>query len=137
MGKDSRGCQTLRRQDGRCKFCSDPLPSSLDASFPILPLHRPNPADLPIPSSLAQLTYQNDETLFLTADEVEQNEKEAKRAPKRSKKNGAVTPTPVYPTQPRSITGGTLKDYQIEGVRWLIAQFGNSKGALLADEMVS
>ncbi|KAF3157488.1 hypothetical protein TWF569_000067 [Orbilia oligospora] len=38
-------------------------------------------------------------------------------------------------TQPKYISGGTLKDYQIEGMNWLYYRWFLGKNAILADEM--
>ncbi|KAF3940373.1 hypothetical protein ABW19_dt0202614 [Dactylella cylindrospora] len=38
-------------------------------------------------------------------------------------------------TQPKYISGGTLKDYQIEGMNWLYNRWFEKKNAILADEM--
>ena len=35
------------------------------------------------------------------------------------------------------LTGGTLKDYQIKGLQWMISLYNNRLNGILADEMVS
>jgi len=37
--------------------------------------------------------------------------------------------------QPEAMTGGTLKGYQVEGLRWLATLFENGLSGILADEM--
>jgi ATP-dependent DNA helicase len=37
--------------------------------------------------------------------------------------------------QPTGMTGGTLKPYQVEGLRWLATLFENGLSGILADEM--
>ena len=37
--------------------------------------------------------------------------------------------------QPESLTGGTLMDYQLEGINWLYYQWFSQRNAILADEM--
>lgn len=37
--------------------------------------------------------------------------------------------------QPKLVTGGTLRDYQLEGIRWLCNLFENGLNGILADEM--
>ena len=37
--------------------------------------------------------------------------------------------------QPKLITGGQLKDYQMDGLEWLITLFQNGLNGILADEM--
>lgn len=34
------------------------------------------------------------------------------------------------------LTGGTLKDYQIKGLQWMISLYNNRLNGILADEMV-
>ncbi|TFY53841.1 hypothetical protein EVG20_g9948 [Dentipellis fragilis] len=38
-------------------------------------------------------------------------------------------------TQPALLTGGTLKDYQLEGVAWMVSLWENGISGILADEM--
>ncbi|KAI8614598.1 P-loop containing nucleoside triphosphate hydrolase protein, partial [Chytriomyces sp. MP71] len=40
-----------------------------------------------------------------------------------------------FETQPDFIVGGSLKDYQIDGLNWLVYQWFNTQGCILADEM--
>lgn len=37
--------------------------------------------------------------------------------------------------QPRTVVGGTLRGYQLEGVQWLVSLFENGLNGILADEM--
>lgn len=37
--------------------------------------------------------------------------------------------------QPKSITGGVMKDYQLEGLEWLVSLYENGLNGILADEM--
>lgn len=37
--------------------------------------------------------------------------------------------------QPKLVTGGQLRDYQLEGVEWLVSLFENGLNGILADEM--
>lgn len=39
--------------------------------------------------------------------------------------------------QPTILTGGTLKEYQIKGLQWMISLYNNRLNGILADEMVS
>eukprot|EP00961_Rhodomonas_salina_P021536 289285-Rhodomonas_salina.1 len=39
------------------------------------------------------------------------------------------------PRQPKLVTGGTLRDYQVDGVQWLISLYENGLNGILADEM--
>ncbi|KAI8614583.1 P-loop containing nucleoside triphosphate hydrolase protein [Chytriomyces sp. MP71] len=40
-----------------------------------------------------------------------------------------------FESQPDYIVGGSLKDYQIDGLNWLVYQWFNTQGCILADEM--
>ncbi|POM77639.1 SNF2_N domain containing hypothetical protein [Phytophthora palmivora] len=44
-------------------------------------------------------------------------------------------PKKVEFKQPKLLTGGTLRDYQLEGIRWLCNLFENGLNGILADEM--
>ena len=37
--------------------------------------------------------------------------------------------------QPSMMTGGTLKDYQLKGLQWLVSLYNNNINGILADEM--
>lgn len=37
--------------------------------------------------------------------------------------------------QPELITGGTLRDYQLAGVEWMVSLYENGLNGILADEM--
>lgn len=39
--------------------------------------------------------------------------------------------------QPSILTGGTLREYQLQGLNWLIHLYDNGINGILADEMVS
>ncbi len=39
--------------------------------------------------------------------------------------------------QPSIITGGTLREYQMQGLNWMIHLYDNGINGILADEMVS
>ncbi|ODV76803.1 uncharacterized protein CANTADRAFT_57717 [Suhomyces tanzawaensis NRRL Y-17324] len=43
--------------------------------------------------------------------------------------------TKALMSQPKLVTGGTLKDYQLEGLQWLSTLFENGLNGILADEM--
>lgn len=50
------------------------------------------------------------------------------KAPEEEGKNG-------LPPQPVLVTGATLRDYQLEGVAWLVSLYENGLNGILADEM--
>lgn len=37
--------------------------------------------------------------------------------------------------QPRMLVGGTLKEYQVKGLEWLVSLYNNNLNGILADEM--
>jgi ATP-dependent helicase STH1/SNF2 len=39
--------------------------------------------------------------------------------------------------QPKMLVGGTLKDYQVKGLQWMVSLYNNHLNGILADEMVS
>ena len=39
------------------------------------------------------------------------------------------------PAQPEALRGGQLRDYQLKGLRWLVALHDNGLNGILADEM--
>ncbi|TMW63465.1 hypothetical protein Poli38472_002406 [Pythium oligandrum] len=79
---------------------------------------------------------------------VKQASGKRKRAPKKAKQGAkklkqvqedAKLDTrqqpPVEFQQPKLLTGGTLRSYQLEGIRWLCNLFENGLNGILADEM--
>lgn len=40
-------------------------------------------------------------------------------------------------SQPRLLVGGTLKEYQLKGLQWMVSLYNNKLNGILADEMVS
>ncbi|KAG0264201.1 hypothetical protein BG011_007235 [Mortierella polycephala] len=47
----------------------------------------------------------------------------------------ATTAKTVFFRQPKLVTGGVLRDYQLEGVEWLVSLHQNGLNGILADEM--
>ena len=39
--------------------------------------------------------------------------------------------------QPTMLKGGQLKEYQLEGLRWMVSLYNNNLNGILADEMVT
>jgi SWI/SNF-related matrix-associated actin-dependent regulator of chromatin subfamily A member 5 len=64
---------------------------------------------------------ENDEDAELLKDEEEGGERAGHR----------------LSVQPSIITGGTLREYQMQGLNWLIHLYDNGINGILADEMVS
>ncbi|KAI0232907.1 putative ATPase [Massospora cicadina] len=59
--------------------------------------------------------------------------KRVKRAPSKAK-SGKLQGD-VLPGQPKLLTGAVLRDYQVDGVQWLISLYENGLNGILADEM--
>ncbi|KAF9910287.1 hypothetical protein BX616_010896 [Lobosporangium transversale] len=50
--------------------------------------------------------------------------------------SGAKSNKPaISPRQPKLVTGGILRDYQLEGVEWMVSLYENGLNGILADEM--
>lgn len=47
----------------------------------------------------------------------------------------AALATLEYTAKPPNLVGGTLKPYQLEGLRWLVTLYENGLSGILADEM--
>ncbi|KAK6201175.1 SNF2 family N-terminal domain-containing protein [Scheffersomyces amazonensis] len=71
---------------------------------------------------------QRDITSMLTT-KISDSTKSAKQAIEQSQ---ATTATMI---QPKLITGGKLKDYQLDGLEWLVTLYENGLNGILADEM--
>eukprot|EP00040_Diaphanoeca_grandis_P033107 m.201962 g.201962 ORF g.201962 m.201962 type:complete len:1174 (+) comp32808_c0_seq1:142-3663(+) len=54
-----------------------------------------------------------------------------KNKDKRPPESGYVLPT----KQPKHVIGGEMREYQLEGLRWLMKQHGHGIGGILGDEM--
>eukprot|EP00736_Rhodelphis_marinus_P009205 Rmarinus@m.23236 len=57
---------------------------------------------------------------------------------KRRVKEGVAVDTSIEKRtrcQPKSVTGGNLRDYQLQGLEWLISLWENGLNGILADEM--
>lgn len=72
------------------------------------------------------------EKLKQKTEDAEVVKQPSKRTGKSNGKKEAVHPDFC---QPSLITGGTLRDYQLEGVEWLVSLFENGLNGILADEM--
>lgn len=69
---------------------------------------------------LASKAMENDEDQELLKDEEDGGERAGHR----------------LQLQPSIITGGTLREYQMQGLNWLIHLYDNGINGILADEMV-
>lgn len=50
------------------------------------------------------------------------------------KSQGAIT---RFEVSPKYIVNGTMRDYQVRGLNWMISLYENGISGILADEMVS
>ncbi|KAG0176108.1 SWI/SNF- matrix-associated actin-dependent regulator of chromatin sub A member 5, partial [Apophysomyces sp. BC1021] len=41
----------------------------------------------------------------------------------------------VFTESPAYVTGGTLRDYQVQGLNWMVSLYENGINGILADEM--
>lgn len=41
----------------------------------------------------------------------------------------------LHPEQPENMVGGRLRDYQVDGYKWLVGLYENGLNGILADEM--
>ncbi|KAI9298453.1 hypothetical protein K502DRAFT_322776 [Neoconidiobolus thromboides FSU 785] len=69
-----------------------------------------------------------------TGDDISSGNVNKKRKVKNGKK-GEEEQIKVHPNQPKLLSGATLKDYQLEGMEWLISLYENGLNGILADEM--
>ena len=53
----------------------------------------------------------------------------------KEKKSGQTSNHKVTITQPTSLKGGSLKDYQLEALEWMIWLAKNNMSGILADDM--
>ncbi|ORX56285.1 hypothetical protein DM01DRAFT_1017625 [Hesseltinella vesiculosa] len=78
---------------------------------------------------------------YLDQDELKRHQTEANisTALQQDKTQGDAESHLVKPTasarQPKLVTGGVLRDYQLAGVEWLISLWENGLNGILADEM--
>lgn len=70
-----------------------------------------------------------DITSMLGAKPIKQTTKDTRRKIEMAQEGEQHT------EQPALLTGGTLKDYQLDGLRWLITLYENGLNGILADEM--
>ena len=72
---------------------------------------------------------QNDVVSMLSTN-ISKSTKSTREAIEKSQSSGNTNTS-----QPKLITGGTLKDYQMDGLQWLVTLYENGLNGILADEM--
>ncbi|KAJ2746970.1 ATP-dependent DNA helicase Snf21, partial [Coemansia sp. BCRC 34301] len=69
------------------------------------------------------------------ADNVEMDADEAAAAQSRDYYSVAHSIVEAIPEQPRILVGGSLKEYQLRGLEWMVSLYNNRLNGILADEM--
>ncbi|KAJ2637778.1 ATP-dependent DNA helicase Snf21, partial [Coemansia sp. RSA 1694] len=69
------------------------------------------------------------------ADNVEMDADEAAAAQSRDYYSVAHRVIEAIPEQPRILVGGSLKEYQLRGLEWMVSLYNNRLNGILADEM--
>jgi ATP-dependent DNA helicase len=67
-------------------------------------------------------------------EEKKEKKEEEENARKKRRKSQRNEPSDSF-KQPKLLTGGSLRSYQVEGVKWLISLYENGLNGILADEM--
>lgn len=49
--------------------------------------------------------------------------------------NAPLSTETVFSASPAYVTGGTLREYQVQGLNWMISLFEHGINGILADEM--
>lgn len=78
------------------------------------------------------------ETTALDVDNEEKKEKDEEEAKLSSATKEYLRTTHRMTekvVQPKMLSGGTLKDYQLNGLKWLVSLYNNGLNGILADEM--
>lgn len=95
-------------------------------------------AEIPLPSTTKSKSKKRkiEQLTDLAQDENDLTEKTSQlRKEKAAAVNQEDEQVDVTRQQPTLVTGATLKDYQIDGVQWLVSLFTNGLSGILADEM--
>ena len=69
------------------------------------------------------------------ADDTSESEDEAEDGPKIDYYEVAHRIKEEVKVQPNLLVGGTLKEYQVKGLQWMISLYNNNLNGILADEM--
>jgi ATP-dependent helicase STH1/SNF2 len=94
------------------------------------------PAPVPVGAPEAAVVAEEDNTAILppTEDSVPITAEEIEN---RDYYNTAHIIQEKITEQPSILIGGKLKDYQMQGLQWLVSLYNNRLNGILADEMVS
>lgn len=75
-------------------------------------------------------TSGNKDVVSMLTNNISESTKSTREAIEKSQSSGKNDRP-----QPKLITGGTLKDYQLDGLQWLVTLYENGLNGILADEM--
>jgi SWI/SNF-related matrix-associated actin-dependent regulator of chromatin subfamily A member 5 len=67
--------------------------------------------------------------------EKEEDEELLKDELEEEEENAPLSTETVFQSSPTYVTGGTLRDYQIQGLNWLVSMSERRLSGILADEM--
>lgn len=71
----------------------------------------------------------------IEVEEAEEEEENARKKRKKPQQQQQQQQDSESFKQPKLLTGGSLRSYQVEGVKWLISLYENGLNGILADEM--
>ncbi|KAJ1985867.1 ATP-dependent DNA helicase Snf21 [Coemansia spiralis] len=83
----------------------------------------------------SETTGDNEDAPSWLADNVEMDEEEAAAAKSRDYYTVAHFVREKVSRQPDILVGGTLKEYQLHGLEWMVSLYNNHLNGILADEM--
>ncbi|RIA95415.1 SNF2 family N-terminal domain-containing protein [Glomus cerebriforme] len=95
---------------------------------------KANDADYNI-ADYVETNVKSKSTLVKTKKENTEVEEEASSSSTNAIKQDDDTKKIIPARQPRLVTGGILRDYQLTGVEWLVSLYDNGLNGILADEM--
>ena len=72
---------------------------------------------------------------YLTKDALKKQKQAEVVTPTAEAKSPATPQRVVSARQPKLVTGGVLRDYQLAGVEWMVSLYENGLNGILADEM--
>ena len=82
----------------------------------------------PVPKTKKRKVSKNRDVTQMLKSKASQNTQSTRKAIEDSQSGATIK-------QPNLVTGGTLKNYQLDGLQWLVTLFENGLNGILADEM--
>ena len=90
-------------------------------------------------ASAASKKRKADETEYSIADYLTKDTLKKQKQVETEADKKTLAPTPaqrvISARQPKLVTGGVLRDYQLAGVEWMVSLYENGLNGILADEM--